>query len=166
MNAGLRTSQLAGPTEGIIRVTHKVALASHLWLSRPGGDILVIKRAGSPYLDGYWSIPAGHVDEGESAVAACVRETREEVGIELSKAEVTFWLVQQKTAADGEERVDFFFEAVLPGGQDPRRASPSEVAEFMWTAPSELPHPFAPYVESAMAARERRESYSDWGFGE
>lgn len=46
-----------------------------------GGKILLIRRANSPY-KGYWSIPGGRVEYGESIAKAVVRELREETGIE------------------------------------------------------------------------------------
>lgn len=143
---------------------HTVALAAHLWLRTGDGDLLVIRRGATGYLDGYWSVPAGHVEAGETATQACLREAREEVGVHLSAADLRFVLVQQKTACDGEERVDFFYEATLPAGQDPRIASPAEVAAVAWVAPDRLPTPFAPYVRAALRARGRSLIFSTWGY--
>jgi 8-oxo-dGTP diphosphatase len=49
------------------------------------GCVLMIERGGEPldpYL-GYWSLPGGVIDEGESAEEAAVRETLEETGLEV-----------------------------------------------------------------------------------
>lgn len=145
-------------------MSYRVALASHLLLTDSGGRILTIRRAGTSYLDGYWSVPAGHVEPGETAIEACIRETSEEVGVTLTPEALTFWLVQQKAGIDGEERVDFFFDAKLPRCQQPRRASLREVSELRWVAPSDLPRPFAPYVEHALAVRGPNPDLSLWGF--
>lgn len=45
------------------------------------GKILLVKRSHSPY-KGFWSIPGGRVEYGESLFEAVVRELREETGIE------------------------------------------------------------------------------------
>jgi 8-oxo-dGTP pyrophosphatase MutT (NUDIX family) len=42
------------------------------------GDVLMIRRSDN----GNWAVPGGAIDLGESMVAAAVRETREESGIE------------------------------------------------------------------------------------
>ncbi|MCW3990724.1 MAG: NUDIX hydrolase [Candidatus Bathyarchaeota archaeon] len=44
--------------------------------------ILMIERGIEPHL-GYWSLPGGVIDEGESPVEATVRETLEETGLEV-----------------------------------------------------------------------------------
>jgi len=44
--------------------------------------ILMIERGVEPHL-GYWSLPGGVIDEGESPVEAAVRETLEETGLEV-----------------------------------------------------------------------------------
>lgn len=143
---------------------HKVALAAHLWLRSEGGDLLVIRRGETSYLSGYWSVPAGHVDADETVTQACVREAREEIGVDLRIEDLRFVLVQQKTACDGEERVDFFFEAILPDGQRAHIADSREVADLAWVAPARLPAPFAPYVLAALEARGRSLTLSTWGY--
>ncbi len=46
-----------------------------------GGSVLLIKR-GKPPREGQWSIPGGRIEPGETAVAAALRELREETGVE------------------------------------------------------------------------------------
>jgi 8-oxo-dGTP diphosphatase len=46
-------------------------------------SILMIERGVEPHL-GYWSLPGGVIDEGESAEEAAVRETLEETGLEVA----------------------------------------------------------------------------------
>jgi len=42
-----------------------------------GGEILLVKRADN----GFWCVPGGHVDLGETLEKACVRELFEETGL-------------------------------------------------------------------------------------
>ena len=53
-------------------------------LIRHGGKILVLKRAKSVDRGGYWELPGGHVEPGETAEDAAVREVKEETGLEAS----------------------------------------------------------------------------------
>ncbi len=61
---------------------HKVCMAVYLLLERDG-EVLLLRRANSGWNDGKYTLVAGHVDEGESAGAAMVRETLEEVGVRV-----------------------------------------------------------------------------------
>lgn len=46
-----------------------------------------MRRRGSGYYDGWYSVPAGHVEAGELPVDRLVREAREELGITLDKGD-------------------------------------------------------------------------------
>jgi len=46
------------------------------------GGLLLIKRARPPF-EGLWAIPGGFVEYGERVEVACVREMREETGLEV-----------------------------------------------------------------------------------
>ncbi|MFD5899639.1 NUDIX domain-containing protein [Streptomyces sp. NPDC060366] len=49
------------------------------------GRVLLIERGWNPY-EGCWALPGGHVDAGETSLAAASRELAEETGINLSTA--------------------------------------------------------------------------------
>ena len=49
------------------------------------GHVLLVER-GRGALKGQWSLPGGHIEPGERAAAAAIREVREEAGIEAEIA--------------------------------------------------------------------------------
>lgn len=53
----------------------------------PGDRIVLIKRSNEPI---GWALPGGFVDEGEPLHTACVREVREETGLEVDLSEQFF----------------------------------------------------------------------------
>jgi 8-oxo-dGTP pyrophosphatase MutT (NUDIX family) len=45
-----------------------------------------MRRAGTEYGEGQFAFPAGHVDRGETPTASIIRETLEELGINITPA--------------------------------------------------------------------------------
>lgn len=60
-------------------------LVVHIWILNSKGEILIQKRADHlKNLPGLWAITGGAVIEGEDSIAAAQRETKEELGIDIS----------------------------------------------------------------------------------
>lgn len=118
--------------------------ASHLFLVE-GGRILLLKRRNTGYFDGYYSVPAGHVEEGEDAVETVIREAREEVGITLREVEFAYVMYR----FEGHYRVDFFFKALRYEGS-PANAEPSKAEEVAFYPVDSLPDNVVPYVKKAI----------------
>jgi len=64
--------------------------AVHVWIVQPDGRVLVQKRAlvkeNNP---GLWDVSAaGHISAGETQIDAAIRETREELGLEIAASEL------------------------------------------------------------------------------
>jgi 8-oxo-dGTP diphosphatase len=49
---------------------------------RQGDRILLVRQSRGHSLEGHWTVPWGHVEDGESPVAAALREIREEGGVD------------------------------------------------------------------------------------
>ena len=48
-------------------------------------EILMLKRAGTGYYDGYYDLPGGHLEEGEDIFDGMIREAKEEIGITMNR---------------------------------------------------------------------------------
>ena len=134
---------------------HRMAVAAHLVLQNDRGEMLFLRRANTGYADGQWSIPAGHVEQGETLAHACCREVSEEIGIKLDTSDVTCVLVQHKHDLDGEERIDVFFLAALPEAQSPEIREPHCCDALCWGDMSSPPEPTVAYVAHALRACSR-----------
>lgn len=133
--------------------------AVYLILEREG-KILLLKRANTTYMDGWYSLPAGHHDGGESLTTAMCREAREEIGVELVPANVHFAHVMHREKCNDGERVDFYFSCASWAG-DVVNCEPEKCSELLWCDPQELPHETIPVVRQAIASWLARVPYSE-----
>src|SRR3990167_3802399 len=77
--------------------------------------ILLLRRFNTGFEDGNYSLPAGHLNGGEKATDAMVREAKEETGISVSAGDLKIVHVMHRIGAD--ERVNFFFSATRWTGE-------------------------------------------------
>lgn len=124
-------------------------------------EVLLIRRHNTGYEDGKWSLPAGHIDSGETATAAAVREAREEVGVTIRHLRVAH--VMHRQERPGRERVDFFM-AVWQWKGKPRVCEPEKCSEVRWVDPGRLPADVIPYIQHAVGAFVEGISYSEYGW--
>ena len=57
----------------------------YLIIRNSEGKILLQRRQGTKLWPGFLALPAGHIDEGENAYEAAIREAKEELGIIISE---------------------------------------------------------------------------------
>ena len=84
----------------------KMIASGYLMLIR-GGKILLSRRFRTGYEDGKYSLPAGHIEDGETLTAGTCREIREEIGIVLHPKDLKLVHVMHRRHID--IRVDYFF---------------------------------------------------------
>ena len=136
--------------------------AVHVFVS-DGDSLLLLRRANTGYEDGKLSVPAGHVDGGESVTQAASRELREELGIEVGPHDLRFVHVMHRRKEGEEERVDFFLSCVRWAGEI-ENAEPSKCSELVWQAVDDLPNDTIPYVRSAIEKASAGISFSEFGW--
>lgn len=110
-------------------------------------EILIARRRATGYRDGEYSVPAGHLDGGETVLAAGIREAREEVGLVLDQAALQFVGVMHRLEDD--ERVDFFLRVRSWQGE-PVNNEPDKCDDLCWCALASLPENMVPYVRRAI----------------
>lgn len=125
--------------------------AIHLILT-DGNKILIQKRAknGSKLWPGFYALPAGHIDEGETQYDALVREAQEELKIVLDPKDIKKeYVVLRRNffEIDGkilEPYIDYYFEMDKYKGT-PVIAEPNKCDELIWVDINDLPEPFVNY---------------------
>jgi 8-oxo-dGTP diphosphatase len=130
---------------------HSVVAASYVVLRRREDGVervLLQLRQGTGFMDGHWAVSAaGHVEPGEDAVTAAVRESAEEIGIGIDRSNLEPLCAIHRTAPPhekGDERVDFFFACRRWTGE-PSRREPDRAADLRWFDLDSLPVPVVPH---------------------
>lgn len=119
----------------------------HVLLER-GGRILLMRRAGTGFFDGLYSLPGGHVEDGESLAQTAVREMAEELGLVVDEAGVTIVGVVHRRSDTN--RIDFFVRAAVWFGE-PRIAEPDKCDALGWFPLEALPEAVVPYIRKALS---------------
>jgi mutator protein MutT len=110
-------------------------------------QILLLRRFNTGYADGLYSVPAGHLDGGETVMDAAAREAEEEVGVKIDLDAMQFSTVMHRM--EEEERVDFFVHVRRWQGE-PFNAEPEKCDDLCWVDVEQLPLNMVPYVRQAL----------------
>jgi 8-oxo-dGTP pyrophosphatase MutT (NUDIX family) len=141
-------------------VRFKIIPEVHLVLWREGKMLLSL-RENTGYMDGYYSLVAGHVDGNETFRAAMAREALEEAGLSLSVEQLKLRHTMHRFS--GSERLSLFFEAEQCS-EVPVNAEPHKCGGLEWFEIEVLPENTVPYVAAALLKISQGCSYSEFGW--
>jgi mutator protein MutT len=102
------------------------------------GQVLLVHR--SPNRRAYpdvWDLPGGHIDAGETELAALAREMHEELGVQITTGSAIH--LCRLEVGHGEESVRFSAWIVGEWEGTPTNVAPDEHDEIRWFRPEELP---------------------------
>ena len=124
----------------------------HLFFFRKD-QILLLRRFHTGYEDGNYSVPAGHLDGGETVRMAAAREALEEIGVTIDIEDIAFASVMHRKSNDTltgtSERMDFFVH-IRGWDGEPFNAEPDKCDEVRWCDIHSLPDNTIPYVKQAI----------------
>jgi 8-oxo-dGTP pyrophosphatase MutT (NUDIX family) len=112
-----------------------------------GRQVLLGRRCGTGFADGNYSLPAGHLELGESVVLAAVREAKEELDIDVDSGEIRFVQVMHNSYGIG--RLAFFFEVTSWGGTI-TNTEPHKCDDLRWFSMDDLPTNMVPYIREGI----------------
>ncbi len=136
--------------------------AVHWFAFNPQGEVLLSRRFQTGYKDGQFSLPAGHVEGGETATEALIREVREEVGVVLSPQDLTFaHVMHRNNVTEPFERIDFFFTTHNFVGEYENK-EPQKCDLLAWYHPNKLPATMVEYVENALGQVLQKKAFSEF----
>lgn len=125
-------------------------------------QILLQRRFHTGWMDGKYSLIAGHIDGNESVTDAMMREAHEEAGITLHKETLEPATVLHRKSAD-QEYIDFFFITRHWNGE-PRIMEKEKCDELRWFSLDNLPENLLPHIQEAIDNYSKKVAFSESGW--
>ena len=138
----------------------KMIASGYLMLIR-GGKIVLSRRFRTGYEDGKYSLPAGHIEEGETLTAGTCREIGEEIGVALTPPDL--YLVHVMHRKHFDIRMDFFF-VTTKKNLKPKNVEPHKSDDVAWFPLNKLPKNTIPYIRAAIENYRKHILYSEFGW--
>lgn len=129
---------------------------------KKGEQVLLSKRMNTGYFDGYWGVISGHIERGESASQAAIREAYEETGIVIHPESIKMGHVMYRI--HDRLNLDLFFIAEN-WERSIQNLEPHKCSELQFCEPDALPSPTIPYITKALQKISENSSYSETGWG-
>lgn len=112
--------------------------------------MLMLRRWQTGWADGWYSLPAGHLDGNESVRQAAAREAYEECGVHIAPTADALALAGVMHRRSDREQIDFFFRARGWSGE-PYNREPHKCDHLAWFPRQALPPRTVAYVRRALA---------------
>lgn len=125
--------------------------------------VLLARRQNTKYFDGYYNLPCGHLDGGETAKEAAAREAMEEVGLVVKPEDLEFahLMHRRRTAFDGQlEYLDIYFKVNKWSGK-PKITEPEKCDDVAWFPLDKLPENIIPCHKKGIEAYLNSAHYSE-----
>jgi 8-oxo-dGTP diphosphatase len=137
-----------------LKERNKAIPAVYIFLKKDG-KYLLMRRYNTGYEDGNYHAPAGHVEAGELPTEAIIRETKEEINIDLTPSQLELVHVSYRPKHDQTaDRVDFFFRARQWTGEV-KNIEPNKCDDLKWVRIDDLPENTTPHVRNAMECMDK-----------
>jgi len=123
-----------------------------------GEEIFMLRRAGTGFMDGFYALPGGHQEQGESVSQAARRECLEEVGVTALDLTPVSVMPYRSGRHQG---LNFLFETHSYEGE-PCNNEPDLFDTACWVNPDQLPQPFVVWLPDALALRARGDWFAEF----
>ncbi len=101
--------------------------------------VLMGRRKNTGYYDGWYGLPAGHVEAGELPMGGALRECKEEVGVDIKPEDIRCAHALYRTTSDETgDRSDYFFIVEKWEGE-PKIMEPQKCDDLQWFPIDKLP---------------------------
>lgn len=96
--------------------------------------VLILKRHNTEYSPGWWCLPGGKIDYGETISEAIAKELREETSLVCTSSKFLFYQDSLPPEPEGMHCINLYFECSVSG----TITLNNESSQFTWIRPSDL----------------------------
>ena len=132
----------------------KFLAAVYLLIMDGNNRILLQRRRGTKLWPGFLALPAGHIDEGENAIDAAIREAKEELNIDVRVCDIGDCFVANRRNKSLQPYFDVYFEIAHYSG-DISINEPDRCSELVWCDMNHLPEDMVDFQVDAIKNRQR-----------
>lgn len=127
-------------------------------------EILLQLRKNTGWMDGFWDLGAcGHVDENETLIQATIRETKEEICIDVLPEDVEFISLNHNNL--GKKGIYYcFYMRIKNYTGEIKTGEPNKCAELKWFDIENLPENIVPIRKSALKDYKEGIVYNEIGW--
>ena len=133
--------------------------AIYIVIRNPEGKILLQRRQGTKLWPGFLAVPAGHIDEGEDAYEALIREAREELNITVTQEDIIDTYVVCRKNKSLKSYYDVYFELKSYQGEITIN-EPDKCAELVWADLDNLPDDMVDFEKEAILLNKKGIKFS------
>lgn len=128
---------------------------------RKEGKVLLARRFNTGWVDGMYTLPAGHIDGNETAQMAMAREAKEELNVAIKPEDLSVKHIMHRKS-DG-EYFDIFIESERYSGEL-KNNEENKCDNLDWFPIDSLPENTLDYVVEALTLISKGQYFSNFGF--
>ena len=131
----------------------------YLIIKNEEDKILLQRRQGTKLWPGFLALPAGHIDKGENAYEAAIREAKEELGIDISQNDIIDTFVVNRKNKSLLPYYDVYFEIKDYKGII-QIMEPEKCSELIWQDIDNLPEDMIDFEKKALLNNQKGIKFS------
>lgn len=131
----------------------------YLIIKNANNQILLQRRQGTKLCCGFLALPAGHIDSGENAYEAAIREAKEELGITITEKNIIDTFVACRRNISSSPYYDVYFEIDTYEGNI-TIMEPEKCSELLWCKLQDFPEDVIDFEKQALLLNEKGIKFS------
>lgn len=119
--------------------------------------LLFLRRCHTGWMDGWYSLVSGHIDQGETVTQCALREIKEEAGVTVLKKDLKFIHVLHRFP--DADYIDFFF-LVKKWKGEVQNMEQDKCDDMQWFREDHFPAKVIPHVQSVWKSYKKGISFT------